>query len=157
MTSRSSGSSAIVGAALVAWLSPAPNTPTNLGGRPETPVVLAEEALIDAQLALEAAVVHIADAKLDQTGASCDRSRWSPHTRTQPLKRRTPRRANGRGSWRNVMFVHTLASQNTTPPPNLQTIIATLSSLSADDLQSVHSYSLWELMDRDFKANGIST
>ena len=42
---------------------------TNLGGRPETPVVLAEEALIDAQLALEAAVVHIADAKLDQTGA----------------------------------------------------------------------------------------
>jgi len=55
------------------------------------------------------------------------------------------------------MFVHTLASQNTTPQPNLQTIIATLSSLSADDLQSVHSYSLWELMDRDFKANGIST
>jgi len=33
---------------------------TNLGGRPETPVVLAEEALIDAQLATERAIENLA-------------------------------------------------------------------------------------------------
>jgi len=49
------------------------------------------------------------------------------------------------------MITHSLASQNTTPPSNLQTILATLSSLSTDDLQSVHSFSLWEMMDRDFQ------
>ena len=38
-------------------------------GRPELPVVLAEESLIDAQLALETAVIHIQAARLDRTGA----------------------------------------------------------------------------------------
>ena len=33
---------------------------TNLGGRPEIPVVLAEEALIDAQLATERAIENLA-------------------------------------------------------------------------------------------------
>jgi len=53
------------------------------------------------------------------------------------------------------MLTHVLVPQNTTPPPNAQTILAALSTLTDQDLDSIHSQSLWELMERDFTTNGI--